>query len=464
MTVDRILSHLQQHERNFAGFDNRQVYPRARSLADFFEQYPAPPIVLLAEPNPLAFLSTFLAAVATHCPIFLGNPAWQEREWQQVFTLVQPDLIFGRVPPQFQSVQSSLPQTSSQKSPLPGAIYIPTGGTSGRVRFATHTWQTLSYSVQGFSQYFNTKSINSFCTLPLFHVSGLMQFMRSFLSSGTFYYCPYSDLKCSRNISLAPENYFISLVPTQLRFLLDEQADWLAQFHTVLLGGAPAWDDLLTKARAKNIRLALTYGMTETASQIATLKPEDFLQGNGSNGSVLPHAKITIILAKNELLSRESIGVIGIEAKSLFLGYYPDVLPSDRLYLTDDLGYWDDRGDLNLIGRNSQKIITGGENVFPSEVEAAILATQFVEDVCVVGMPDAIWGQAVTAVYVPKNDRVAVPEIESAIATKISKFKHPKHWIRTESLPRNDRGKINCDRVLEIARTTLSASQKVFSP
>jgi len=410
--------------------------------------------IILAESEPIRFLAGFVAACSANCSVFLCNPAWGEKEWQQVFELVNPNIIWGEVKNQKSKIKSSTTHYSllTSHSPL---IMIPTGGSSGKIRFAIHTWNTLSASVRGFQTYFQLQQINSFCVLPLYHVSGLMQFMRSLTTGGKLAVLPFKAIESGVIPDVDPGDFFISLVPTQLQRLLQipNLIDWLVQFQTVLLGGAPAWQELLTQARDCRIRLAPTYGMTETASQIATLKPEDFLQGYNSCGRALPHAQIKVIDSKNERLNPNEIGTICIQAKSLALGYYPNLL--DRIEIqVDDLGYIDDRGYLNIVGRNSHKIITGGENVYPCEVEAAIRATQLVDDIAVIGMCDRVWGEVVTAIYVPKSQLVSAIEIKAAIANSLSKFKIPKYWISAQKLPRNAQGKLNREQLQAIAILT----------
>lgn len=409
------------------------------------------PNILIAEEDPYKFLSALLAAVAANCHIFLCNRDWQQQEWQQVLDLVQPDLILGKSS-SIAAISSLLYIHKRQRKNEQGQkIMIPTGGSSGKIRFAIHTWETLTASVKGFCHYFNIDTINSFCVLPLYHVGGLMQFIRSFLTEGKLAILPYKALKAGESIDINPSDFFISLVPTQFQFLLESKPDWLSQFHTVLLGGAPAWQSLLETARKYRIKLAPTYGMTETASQIVTLKPEGFLSGNNSSGQVLPHAKVTICSDRNELLEPKQTGIITVEAESLFLGYYPEIDRDRKSFQTDDLGYFDEKGNLHIVGRSSQKIITGGENVFPKEVEAAILATQLVTDVVVIGLSDCQWGQVVTAIYVPKQKNLSLKELKIAIADKIAKFKQPKYWIPVENIPRNQQGKVNYRHLQQIA-------------
>jgi len=412
-----------------------------------------PPKILLAEPNPVRFLAGFMAACAAGCPVFLCNPSWVKQEWQQVFELVQPDLILGYG-------DWGLAVRDYYPSPQPAIlnpewIMIPTGGSSGQIRFAIHTWETLMASVRGFQQYFQLQQVNSFCVLPLYHVSGLMQFLRSFTTGGQLVVLPFKELAAGVRCDIDPAEFFISLVPTQLQRLLQNPtlAAWLSRFQTVLLGGAPAWPELLEQARHHGIRLAPTYGMTETASGIVTLKPEDFLGGTMSCGQVLPHAKVTIRSPTGQLLGASKTGIITIEADSLALGYYPELFTNRDNFQLDDLGFFDNQGYLNIVGRNSNKIITGGENIFPDEVEAAIRATQMVNDVCVIGIRDQHWGQVLTAVYVPSNSAVSTTALKTAIEEKLSKYKRPKHWIPVESLPRNSQGKLNRQQLLQIAQS-----------
>ena len=557
-----------------------------------------PPKILLAEQDPVRFLASFIAACAAGCHVFLCNPNWVEWEWQQVFDLVQPDLILGQsanpsIPlpppsPHLPLSHSALIPISSMLAtdtflapPLtrgaggvkslaskkeigistqhPALIMIPTGGSSGQIRFAIHTWETLMASVRGFHQYFGEKPINSFCVLPLYHVSGLMQFLRSFTTGGRMVILPFKALAAGEGLHIDPKSFFISLVPTQLAQLISSDSSqdlgtrnpsalqsweaqnktlpllppkvggdranfsrevenlspnlsptrrealnsppsllgkgagglglglvfphdvksqgdrggkksveqcvnsasvWLSNFQTVLLGGAPAWAELLEQARRHRIPLALTYGMTETASQVVTLKPEAFLAGNNSCGQVLPHAQVTIRSSTGEIIGANQTGIITIQADSLALGYYPEaetLNPKSKIQnlKSDDLGFFDEQGYLTIIGRRSNKIITGGENVFPAEVEAAILATQLVADVCVIGLPDQYWGQVVTAVYVPSSLKVFPASLRAAVEDKLSRFKRPKYWVPVESLPRNPQGKVNYEQLKKVATDSL---------
>ncbi|MDM3853045.1 MAG: 2-succinylbenzoate--CoA ligase [Aphanizomenon gracile PMC649.10] len=440
--MENLLNNIQNHDWLIC--DHSQELPKIATELYLKLTQLSNPKIIIAEKSPVRFLGSFIAACAAKCPVFLCNPDWSPDEWEQVLNLIQPDIVLG--------IDHHFSKSSihNYQSPIPHSIMIATGGSSGKIKFAIHTWQTLTASVQGFTEYFQINAVNSFCILPLYHVSGLMQFMRSFTTGGKLVITTSKTLENSQLPNINPHDFFISLVPTQLQKIYQNPAltQWLSQFSTVLLGGAPPWEELLEKARFHQIRLAPTYGMTETASQIATLKPDEFLQGKFNSGKVLPHAKITI---------DNQPGNINIQTQSLALGYYPEIWENRNNFIVDDLGFLDHQGYLHIIGRNSDKIITGGENVYPIEIEAAIRKTQMVTDVCVIGVPDKHWGQALTAMYIPNHQNISHLQIQTQLKNQLSKFKIPKHWISLPNLPRNTQGKINRQQLQKIAEDILKS-------
>jgi O-succinylbenzoic acid--CoA ligase len=461
-----LLDDLQHHDNWLVGYDShlilQLVLNRCQQLRGSTTS--AMPLrVLVAERDSIQFLVGFLAACVEGCHIFLGNPDWGDREWQDVFQIVQPDVILGQGIKHYPWDSTAYSQTlAPYPTPL---ILIPTGGTSGKIRFTIHTWDALASSVQGFLQHFQQQRANCYCVLPLYHVSGLMQALRSLISGGQL---ALGSLKAieSGQLSALQQHFLISLVPTQLQRLLakPDTSAWISDFQAVLLGGAPPWPTLLEQARIFGVPLALTYGMTETASQVATLRPEEFMAGNNSCGQVLPHARITIRDTQGHLQEVNQAGIIYIRAQSLTLGYYPDLQhqnillskPNSSVFRTDDLGYLDPQGNLHVIGRQSEKIITGGENVFPSEVEFAIHNTGLVADIYVLGIPDPEWGQAVSAIYVPRKARVRPEQLKAALQGQLSTYKIPKHWIAVERLPRNAQGKLNRHLLMEMINQRLA--------
>ena len=457
LSKEELFKHLQKWEKSqgLVGFAD---YHLSRSLQEITIQLQdlkfdrgTIPNVILVESDPIKFITYFFAGIISEVNLFLCDPNWQLQEWEQVLKLVKPDLIWGDEEVREDWGDGEVGEDWGEQS----IIGIPTGGSSGKIRFAVHTLSNLIASVLGFARYFQTQKINSCCTLPLYHVSGLMQLWRSFLTQGKLAIFPYKSLKQGKVPDISPEEFFISLVPTQLQFLLDSNPYWLAKFHSVLLGGAPAWRSLLEQARDYNIKLCPTYGMTETASGIVYLQSQDFLDQNSSSGKLLPHAQIEIIDNQGKSLNFGQIGRIKIQAGSLYCGYYPEFKTVESL-ISDDLGYFDPQGFLYIVGRTSQKIITGGKNIFPAEVETAIFATGLVKDICVIGLEDEQWGQVVTAVFVP-NINFDLNLLKQKLYSQLSKYKQPKNWLAVESLPRCDRGKINLLKIAQLALQKLKS-------
>ena len=412
------------------------------------------PRVLLAAADPAEFLGSFLAATAARSTLFLGDPHWGHREQTQAIAIARPDIIWTDwAAPHSPALFPSAPLAA-------GTIAIPTGGSTGTLKFALHRAASLAAAVAGFCQHFSRElpdgRVNALCTLPLHHVSGLMQFLRCALSGGCL------ALGTPRDRPALPNGpWCLSLVPTQLVRLLDEPggAAWLRSFQVVLVGGAPPWPALLDRARTERIRLAPTYGMTETAAQVATLHPDDFLAGDSSAGPPLPHVRLNILDRDGHPLPPNHTGTIAIATAARCSGYAqlaprdrePFRSPGDRPeFHTGDLGYLDDRGHLHPVGRRGDTIITGGENVHPAEVEAALRDTGLVADVCVLGLPDAEWGQAIAAICVlPHPDAPFDPQpLRAALRDRLSRYKQPKYWYAIAQLPRNRQGKVERSRLL----------------
>jgi O-succinylbenzoic acid--CoA ligase len=244
----------------------------------------------------------------------------------------------------------------------------------------------------------------------------------------------WADLEAGRFPQLAAGDWFISLVPTQLQRLLGraEAAEWLRRFRAVLVGGGPAWPELLDRAADARLPLAPGYGMTETAAMVASLRPEEFLRGRRGCGTALPHAGLTL----------DEDGVIQITAASLFRGYYPDWRNVADAWSTGDFGRFDEQGGLHVLGRRDDVIISGGKKIDPAEVEAVLRsAGQFV-DVAVVGVPHTEWGEMVVACYPDDAKAPDLACVEAHLASKLASHKRPKRYVPV-AWPRTAQGKIN---------------------
>ncbi len=420
------------------------------------------PQILLAEGNTGRFWAAVVAFFQVgRGHLFIANHQWQRAEWQQVGQFLQPDRLWGSSIWQQQWLSftgNDLKENSTaskamgwedklKAQSLEPLIGFPTGGSSGKIRFALHSPQTLSVAVAGLKQFLApylppNGQINSLCVLPLFHVGGFMQWWRSALTGGDFSPLDYGLVKESP--PPLPPDYVISLVPTQLEYLIDRHGAWLKNFRLIFLGGAPAWSALLVKAKAFELNLAPTYGMTETAAQIATLTPGEFLAGQTGVGRLLPHVRLTISNPKGEVVEPGTIGVINIQSDALFKGYAPQGTgQKEETFTTGDLGYCHN-GYLHITGRQGRRLISGGENIDPEAIEAFLLEQNLVQDVVIVGVGDRHWGDMLVAVYVPKpSQENDLSSLSQCVKAQLSRPKCPKHWFPVPTLRRSPLGKLN---------------------
>lgn len=311
-----------------------------------------------------------------------------------------------------------------------GWLGVRTGGSGGGVKFARHDEATLSTAVRGFCAHFALETVNAVDVLPAHHVSGLMARVRCAATGGQHVPWDWKRLEAGAVPALPGGDWVISLVPTQLQRLLPSEGivAWLRQFRIIFLGGGPVWNELTNAAAAAELRLSLSYGMTESAAMVAALRPEEFLAGARSVGTVLPHARVR--LAAGE--------VVAVAGDSIFHGYWP-AWSAAREFTTEDLGRIDERGQLHILGRRDAMIISGGKKVQPADVEAALRASGEFADVVVIGLPDREWGEVVVACY--PGGRTA-PDFERAVAG-LAAFQRPKRFVAIADWPRNAQGKVN---------------------
>ena len=394
--------------------------------------------VLIAEPDPVDFAAGFFAAVYTSAPTILANPKWQQSEWAQLRRLVNPAIVFG------ESGISLLKEAPVVEHPKGGTILIPTGGSSGMLKLAVHTWGTLSASCQGFRSFMGVDPVHSCCVLQLYHVSGLMQLIRSFVSAGQIVFTDYKALEAGQIPGIPAEKLCLSLVPTQLQRMLEQRkiVDWLCRVRALFLGGAPMSSAL--RARAQKFRLPVvpTYGMTETAAMITALPTEAFLSGNSSVGYALKHATVQVVREDGSHCVPEESGRIHIQARSLCLGYHglSSEISKDG-YLSTDEGYLDHKGCLHIVGRSDRIIISGGEKIDPLEVEAVFFKSGMVEQALITGWLDSEWGERLVAFYVAANKTNNCEDLQQYLKSNLVNYKIPRQIIQVEQLPLNAHNK-----------------------
>ncbi|OYD07292.1 o-succinylbenzoate--CoA ligase [Paludifilum halophilum] len=285
--------------------------------------------------------------------------------------------------------------------------------------------------------------------VPMFHMSGLSILMRSVIYGMTAVIQETFDPAEANRAILHDGITHVSAVAVMLTQMMDNLGErrYPDSFRCMLLGGGPAPKPLLEKARERKIPVFQTYGMTETASQIVTLAPEDSLRKLGSAGKVLFPAEIRILEGKRECAAGEP-GEITVRGPNVTRGYWKRAEATEQVIRegwlrTGDIGYLDEEGFLYVLDRRSDLIISGGENVYPAEVEAVLLSHPAVEEAGVAGVPDQRWGQAPVGFVKPgRGTPVEGDELIRYCQGRLARYKVPTRIVFVEELPRNASGKL----------------------
>lgn len=341
-------------------------------------------------------------------------------------------------------------QTAPFQLDAPQAIVF-TSGTTGRPKgavltFANHFWGANASAYRlGLSPQDRWLSC-----LPLYHVGGLAVVFRSCLYGTAIVQQARFELDAFSRSLDQDQITLTSVVPTMLHRLLRHRRGkpWPASLRHILLGGAAATHELLTAARESGAPVATTYGLTEAASQVATMRPEDVVQKPGSVGKPLMFSSVRIADEAGATVPSGEKGEIVVSGPTVMAGYYKNpeatakTLRDGELY-TGDIGYLDEDGDLWLVQRRSELIISGGENVYPAEIEAVLRQHPAVADVCVVGLPDAEWGQRVAALIEQQPGTTATAdELLAHCRQQLARYKLPRVIQFTDALPQTASGKI----------------------
>ncbi len=293
--------------------------------------------------------------------------------------------------------------------------------------------------------------------LPLYHVGGLSIVLRSVLYGTAIELHTRFELEQVEQALQKRPISLISLVPTMLyRLLQQKRSEWTQSLRLVLLGGAAPSEELLSLAKSHKVPFATTYGLTEAASQVATLTPDKALLKSGSVGRPLLWTDVTIQKAGGALCANGEIGEIVVRGPTVMQGYYQEpeataqAIKNGWLY-TGDMGYIDDNGDLWVIQRRSDLIVTGGENVYPSEVEAILRQHPAVKDACIVGVPDVEWGQRVAAmVVIEEGKHITADDLMAFSRQHLAGYKQPRLIKFVDELPQTASGKVHRSRVQEL--------------
>lgn len=336
------------------------------------------------------------------------------------------------------------------------ALIIFTSGSTGKPKAVVHTYDSLYQSAVISNQILEQNNESRWlASLPFYHIGGFSIITRS-LVYGCSIIIP--DSLKTELISAAINNYsptHCSLVPTQLKRLIESGIKPNRELKKILIGGGWINNNLSDTALQNGWEIIKVYGSTETASMATAIRPEEILENHLSVGKILNPNKIKIIDNSGKELPVNLSGEILINSPALCKEYLNNPGETrakliDGWYHTGDIGYLDKNGFLFLESRRTDLIVSGGENINPSEIENVIESHKCVSEVCVIGVKDNEWGQiAAAAVVLKKNCSLSENDLRAFLKEKLASYKIPKQIKFVENLPKSDLEKTLREKVKE---------------
>ncbi|HEX7670273.1 MAG TPA: AMP-binding protein [Polyangiaceae bacterium] len=430
---------------------------------------PRRPVALIGQSD-LGTLVILYALIEMGRPAALIHPRLTERERAPVVALVAPEIVLGDDAPARLDAFTPQRQPSSETKELPSEraarvldpesclAVLFTSGTTGEPKGVMLSRRAFEASARASEQNLGFYEDDRWLLgLPIAHVGGLSILTRCLIARRTVVVPP--EVAAGQRLSAAglvrviqdARVTLLSLVPTQLEWLLAHEPPFTPppRLRAVLLGGAAARASLLERAGSRGVPVLTTYGLTEACSQVTTethgTKKPDSSHDRGS-GAPMVGTDVRVVG-----------GVIAVRGPTLFSGYVTrrngvsHPLDADGFFQTDDLGRLDANGRLHVVGRRSDTIITGGENVYPAEVEAILETCPGVAAACVFGVPDDTWGQIVAVAIVPSEAGFLRSRFEAFVAANLASHRRPRQMVLATALAVTPAGKL--DR-RETARST----------
>ena len=333
-------------------------------------------------------------------------------------------------------------------------LLIYTSGTTGAPKGALHTHGALLANASAaIAAHDMDRHDRVLTVLPLFHVGGLcIQTLPALLVGASLVLHPRFDAKAWLEAIATMRPTLTLMAPATLRAAIAHR-DWgnsnLSCLRVLMTGSSTIPRKLIDAVHARHVPLGQIYGSTETGPVTVALKAVDARRKPGFAGWPCFPDSVRLIDADGADVATGAVGEIAVRAPNLMQGYWREPVSTgfrEGWFATGDLGRFDADGCLEVVGRNRDLIITGGENVYPVEIEDVLLSIAGVGDAAVVGTPDEQWGEVPAAFVVrgssTEGARLDEATIAAAFTGRLARFKHPKRIVFIDGLPRNAMGKV----------------------
>lgn len=346
--------------------------------------------------------------------------------------------------------------TAENDDPL---LLVYTSGTTGKPKGAVLTHANCFWTNLSFDRTAGVRDDDVVLqVLPQFHVGGWnVQPLLAWWRGATVVLEP--SFEAGRALRLIEEQRVTTMmgVPATYMFLAQEptfaEAD-LTSLRLAVVGGAPMPESLLETWHERGVQIVQGYGLTEAAPNVLCLPPEDARRKLGFAGMPYPHVDVALRDPETgALLDGPAVGELVVRGPNVFAGYWrnPDATASafaDGWLLTGDVAERDAEGFYRIVGRIKDMVISGGENVYPAEIEDVLHDHPAVLEAAVVGVPDEQWGEACAAFVAPREGMTTTAdELREHCRQRLARFKVPKSFAVVEALPRSSMGKVLKDEL-----------------
>lgn len=371
--------------------------------------------------------------------------------------------------------QGSLTEAADSAAPIAFAVprgaddlaaILYTSGTTGRSKGAMLSHGNLLSNTEVLTDYWNfTDSDVLIHALPIFHTHGLFVATNVVLLSGAslIFHAGFDARAMLADFARATALMGVPTFYTRLLELPGLSQEAVKGMRLFISGSAPMLEETHLQWKAKTGTTILErYGMTETCMN--TSNPYDGERRPGTVGFPLPGIEVRIVGEAGQVLPKGEVGGIEVRGPNVFKGYWrmpektAEELRPDGWFITGDVGVVDKDGYISIVGRSKDLIIAGGYNIYPKEIELLIDAVDGVVESAVFGVPNPDFGESVAvAVVRAAGLEVTAEAIMAEVAPQLAKFKHPRHIVFLDALPRNTMGKVQKNQLRDSYRDVFAA-------